>query len=86
MAHGPVYPRCPYLLSDYFGLIVSSIAETLELHGTPLVLNAGEAAQQAAILPTLPPRPGIGGAIIVLPPKLSEQLFDLRAPDSRLWW
>ncbi len=79
VAHGSVYLRCPYLLTDYFGLIVSSIAETLELHGRPLVLNAGEAAQQAAILPTLASRPGIGGAIIVLPPEPSEQLLDLRA-------
>ena len=37
--------RCPYVLTDYFGLIVSSIAETLELHGRQLMLNAGEAAQ-----------------------------------------
>src|SRR4051794_22314186 len=42
---GAVYLRCPYLLTDYFGLIVSSIAETLDLHGRQVVLNAGEAAQ-----------------------------------------
>src|ERR1700756_4072137 len=29
--------------------------------------------------PPLPPRPGISGAIIVLPPEPSEQLLDLRA-------
>jgi LacI family transcriptional regulator len=75
---GSVYLRCPYLLTDYFGLIVSSIAETLELHGWPLLLNAGEAAQRAAVLPTLASRPGISGAIIVLPPEPSEQLVDLR--------
>jgi LacI family transcriptional regulator len=78
-ARGAVYLRCPYLLTDYFGLIVSSIAETLELHGRPLLLNAGEAAQQAAILPALASRPGISGAIIVLPPEPSEQLVALRA-------
>ena len=76
---GAVYLRCPYLLTDYFGLIVSSIAETLELHDRPVLLNAGEAAQQAAVLPALPSRPGIGGAILVLPPEPSEQLVDLRA-------
>ena len=53
VTQGPVYLRCPYLLTDYFGLIVSSIAETLELHGRPLLLNAGEAAQQAEVLPAL---------------------------------
>jgi LacI family transcriptional regulator len=79
VAQGAVYLRCPYLLTDYFGLIVSSIAETLELHGRPLLLNAGETAQQAAVLPTLASRPGISGAIIVLPPEPSEQLVDLRA-------
>ena len=34
-ARGAVYLRCPYLLTDYFGLIVSSVAETLALHGRP---------------------------------------------------
>ncbi len=76
---GAVYLRCPYLLTDYFGLIVSSIAETLELHGRPVLLNAGEAAQHAEVLPALASRPGIDGAIIVLPPEPSEQLVDLRA-------
>jgi len=79
VTQGAVYLRCPYLLTDYFGLIVSSIAETLELHGKPLLLNAGEAAQQEVVLPTLASRPGLSGAIIVLPPEPSEQLVALRA-------
>jgi LacI family transcriptional regulator len=78
-AQGAVYLRCPYLLTDYFGLIVSSIAETLELHDRTLILNAGEAAQQETVLPTLPSRPGIDGAIVILPPEPSEQLIALRA-------
>src|ERR1700691_2503605 len=65
VAQGSVYLRCPYLLTDYFGLIVSSIAETLELDGRPLVLNAGEAAQRATVLPTLASRPRITGALIL---------------------
>ncbi len=80
-APGAVYLRCPYLLTDYFGLIVSSIAETLELHDRTLILNAGEAAQQETVLPTLPARPGIGGAIVILPPEPSEQLAALRARE-----
>jgi LacI family transcriptional regulator len=76
---GAVYLRCPYLLTDYFGLIVSSIAETLELHGRQLLLNAGEAAQHMPILASLPTRAGVSGAIIVLPPEPSEQLVALRA-------
>src|SRR5580700_5870133 len=79
VTQGAVYLRCPYLLTDYFGLIVSSIAETLELHGRPLLLNAGEAAQQTAVLPALASRPGVSGAIFVLPPEPGEQLVDLRA-------
>lgn len=79
LAQGAVYLRCPYLLTDYFGLIVSSIAETLELHGRTLILDAGEASQQATVLPTLATRPGVGGAIVILPPEPSEQLVALRA-------
>ena len=57
-ATGAVYLRCPYLLTDYFGLIVSAVAETLALHGRAVVLDAGTAAQQATVLPSLPGRPG----------------------------
>jgi LacI family transcriptional regulator len=66
-------------LTDYFGLIVSSIAETLDLHGLAVVLNAGEAAQHSGVLPTLPGRPGIAGAIIVLPPEPGADLVALQA-------
>ncbi|HEV2344812.1 MAG TPA: substrate-binding domain-containing protein [Actinocrinis sp.] len=75
---GAVYLRCPYLLTDYFGVIVSSIAETLDLYGRTLILNAGEAAQRETVLPTLPARPGVGGAIVILPPEPSEELLALR--------
>src|SRR5581483_9695621 len=78
-ARGTVYLRCPYLLTDYFGLIVSSIAETLALHGRAVVLDAGTAAQQATLLPSLPSRPGTAGAIVILPPEPGEQLTALRA-------
>lgn len=76
---GAVFLRCPYVLTDYFGLIVSSIAETLDLHGRQVVLNAGEAAQHNRVLPTLPTRPGIGGAIVVLPPEPGDELIALQS-------
>jgi LacI family transcriptional regulator len=76
---GSVFVRCPYLLTDYFGIIVSSVAETLELHGRSLVLSAGESAQRSAVLPRLAGRPGIAGAILVLPPEPAEDLSVLRA-------
>jgi LacI family transcriptional regulator len=79
VARGAIYLRCPYLLTDYFGLIVSSVAETLALHGRAVVLDAGEAAQQATVLPSLPSRPGTDGAIVILPPEPGEQLTALRA-------
>jgi LacI family transcriptional regulator len=79
ITHGAIYLRCPYLLTDYFGLIVSSVAETLALHGRAVVLDAGEAAQRATVLPSLPSRPGTEGAIVVLPPEPGEQLTALRA-------
>lgn len=75
-----VYVRCPYVLTDYFGLIVSSIAESLRHHGRGLMLDAGEAAQSEAVLPTLHTRrPGAAGAILILPPEPSEELSALRA-------
>jgi LacI family transcriptional regulator len=73
-----IYVRCPYLLTDYFGLIVSSIAETAELHGLAVVLNAGVAAQRSDALSHLAGRPGIGGAILILPPEPGEDLIRLR--------
>jgi hypothetical protein len=44
MSGGTIYVRCPYLLTDYFGLIVSSVGETIELHGGQMILTAGEGA------------------------------------------
>jgi LacI family transcriptional regulator len=75
---GSIYVRCPYVLTDYFGLIVSSIAETIELHGRQLVLGAGEALQRKPVLAGLSERPDIAGAILILPPELPDELVRLR--------
>ncbi|AGL17402.1 LacI family DNA-binding transcriptional regulator [Actinoplanes sp. N902-109] len=75
---GPVFVRCPYLLTDYFGVIVSAVAEALDLHGRAMVLNAGEAAQQTPVLTRLPHRPGLAGAVLILPPEPAEELAALR--------
>ncbi|MET1071624.1 MAG: LacI family DNA-binding transcriptional regulator [Umezawaea sp.] len=74
---GAVHVRCPYLLTDYFGLIVSSIAETLRLHGMRMTLDAGEASQRDDALTTLPDQPGTGSAILILPPEDADQLITL---------
>jgi LacI family transcriptional regulator len=46
----PVLVRCPYLLTDYFGLIVTSIAETLALHGQRMLLDAGDAVVRSTVV------------------------------------
>lgn len=80
-ATGAIYVRCPYVLTDYFGVIVSSIAETLDLHGRRLVLSAGDAARQVQVLPGLPSDPGIAGAVLIVPPEPGRELEALRAAD-----
>lgn len=72
-----VYVRCPYVLTDYFGLIVSSIAETLKIHGLRLLLDAGESAQHSDALPGLPGQDDVNAAILILPPEDGEQLVAL---------
>ncbi|MGH3879940.1 MAG: LacI family DNA-binding transcriptional regulator, partial [Actinophytocola sp.] len=74
---GAVYVRCPYVLTDYFGVIVSAIAETLRLHGLRMILDAGEASQHADALSELPEQPDIDGAILILPPEHGDRLVAL---------
>jgi LacI family transcriptional regulator len=79
---GGIFVRCPYVLTDYFGLIVSSIADALALHGMHVILNAGESAQRVEVLSTLatgsPARPRPSGAILILPPEPGGDLEQLR--------
>lgn len=80
-AGGAIYVRCPYVLTDYFGVIVSSIAETLDLHGRRLVLSAGDAARDIQVLAGLPNDPGIAGAVLIVPPEPEKELESLRERD-----
>jgi len=73
-----VYVRCPYMLTDYFGLIVSSVAETLELHGRRVTLSAGDAVRGKDVLHGLPDDRSLGGAVLILPPESGEELAALR--------
>lgn len=75
---GAVHVRCPYLLDDYFGPMVSSVVETVELYGMTAVLNAGDAARRPGALAGLAGRPGVGGGILILPPEPGEELEQLR--------
>jgi LacI family transcriptional regulator, galactose operon repressor len=76
----PVLVRCPYLLADYFGHIVTSIAESLALHGQGMLLDAGDAAVRSTIVRELPRRRSASGAILILPP---EPRADLEALTVR---
>jgi LacI family transcriptional regulator len=76
----PVFVRCPYLLTDYFGHIVTSIAETLALHGQGMVLDAGTSVVHSTALRELPKRTDAYGAVLILPP---ESRTDLEALAAR---
>ncbi|MGW4894716.1 LacI family DNA-binding transcriptional regulator [Kitasatospora sp. NPDC004240] len=76
-----VLVRCPYLLTDYFGIIVSAVAETLALHGRQVILDAGDAVREEEVLAGLPDRAHLGGAILILPPEPARELQALRRRD-----
>src|ERR1700731_4081987 len=75
----PVFVRCPYLLADYFGHIVTSIAETLALHGQGMLLDAGDAVVRSTVVRDLPRRRGVHGAVLILPPEPRAELEALVA-------
>ena len=79
---GMVFVRCPYELTDYFGPIVSSIAETLRLHGREMLLDAGGAAYHDTVLRRLPSRRDVAGAVLILPPEDVADLEALRAAGT----
>ena len=75
-----MFVRCPYLLTDYFGHIVTSIAETLALHGQGMLLDAGDEVVRSTVVRELPRRRDAYGAVLILPP---EPDADLEALASR---
>lgn len=79
---GMVFVRCPYELTDYFGPIVSSIAETLRLHGREMLLDAGGAGYHDTVLRRLPSRRDVAGAVLILPPEDVADLEALRAAGT----
>jgi LacI family transcriptional regulator len=76
----PVFVRCPYLLTDYFGHIVTSITETLASHGQSMLLEAGTTVARSTTLRELPRRRDAHGAVLILPP---EPRVDLEALAAR---
>jgi LacI family transcriptional regulator len=75
----PVLVRCPYLLTDYFGHIVTSIAETLALHGQGMLLDAGDTVVTSTVVRGLPRRRDAYGAVLILPPEPRADLAALAA-------
>jgi len=75
----PVFVRCPYLLTDYFGHIVTSIAEMLALHGQGMLLDAGDAVVGSNVVRELPRRRDARGAVLILPPESRADLESLVA-------
>jgi LacI family transcriptional regulator len=75
----PVFVRCPYLLTDYFGHIVTSIAETLALHGQHMLLDAGDSVVTSGVVRALPRRGDAYGAVLILPPEPRADLEGLAA-------
>lgn len=69
-----VYVRCPYVLTDYFGFIVSAVVEALQGYGWRVELDAGNRTQLQHLLPALADRPDISGAIAVLPTESADEL------------
>jgi LacI family transcriptional regulator len=79
---GTVLVRCPYELTDYFGPIVSSIGETLSLHGREMLLDAGGASYHDTVLRRLPGRRDIAGSVLILPPESTAEVEALRASGT----
>ena len=70
--------RCPYVLDEYFGAILSAIARSLREQGKVLLLSAEALEGDEPSLPALL-RPGITeGAILILPPEPGAMLTGLR--------
>jgi LacI family transcriptional regulator len=66
--------RCPYKLSDYFGLLVTAVAEALETVGRQVLLDVGDSRVDIPVVRELPTARATSGAILILPPETAEDL------------
>jgi LacI family transcriptional regulator len=71
--------RCPYVLDDHFGAILSAIARSLRQRGKVLLLSAEALEGDEPSLPELLRPELTEGAILILPPEPGAALADLRA-------
>ena len=75
----PVLVRCPYKLSDYFGLLVTAVAEALHAAGRQVLLDVGDSRADVPVLRELPTARATSGAILILPPEPAEDLAFLQS-------
>jgi LacI family transcriptional regulator, galactose operon repressor len=71
--------RCPYALTDYFGIILAAIARSLHRHGKRPVLSVEAAEGDEPSLARLLSPEDTEGTILVLPPEPPAALAELRA-------
>jgi LacI family transcriptional regulator len=76
--HDVVAVRCPYMLDDYFGVILSAIERSLRQRGKVLLLSAEALAGDEPSLPELLWPEVTDGAVLILPPEPGPVLADLR--------
>lgn len=74
----PVLVRCPYRLSDYFGALVTAVAEALAATGRQVLLDAGDSRIDIPAVRALPASRTTSGAILILPPEPAEDLRHLQ--------
>jgi LacI family transcriptional regulator len=75
----PVLVRCPYKLSDYFGTLVTAVAEALTAAGRQALLDVGDSRVDAPVVRALPASRTTSGAILILPPEPPEDLAFLQS-------
>jgi LacI family transcriptional regulator len=71
--------RCPYMLDDYFGVILSGIERSLRQGGKVPLLSAEALEGDEPSLPELLKSEITEGAILILPPEPRDVLADLRS-------
>lgn len=76
---GVIVVRCPYLLDDYFGVIVSALERSLRQRGKRVLLSAdAEEGTEPDISDLLQPD-ATEGAVLILPPEPCSVLAELRS-------
>ncbi|HET9060542.1 MAG TPA: LacI family DNA-binding transcriptional regulator [Acidimicrobiales bacterium] len=75
---GTVAVRCPYLLTDYFGIVLSAVERSLRQRGKHILLSAEAEQGDEPSLASLLHTGATEGAILILPPEPAAALTDLR--------